>query len=51
MDTILNTPVHVLDKIFALNLDITVWTAQTKLTAEDFGGVQLYYLIVTVTEQ
>ena len=41
MDTVLNTPVHVLDKILALNLDITVWTAKTKLTAEDFGGVQL----------
>ena len=41
MDTVLNTPVHVLDKLLALNLDITVWTAKTKLTAEDFGGVQL----------
>ena len=42
MDTaILNTPIQVLDQILALNLDVTLWTARTKLTAEDFGGVAL----------
>lgn len=39
--SILNTPIQVLDKILALNLDINVWTARTKLTPEDFGGATL----------
>lgn len=37
----LSTPLEVLDKILALNLDITLWSARTKLTAEDFGGAEL----------
>ena len=37
MDAILNTPIQVLDKILALNLDINIWSARAKLTAEDFG--------------
>ena len=39
--TIFNTPVQVLDKILALNLNINVWTARSKLTPEDFGGATL----------
>ena len=35
------TPLHVLDRILALNLDISLWSARTKLTAEDFGGAEL----------
>ena len=38
---ILNTPLQVLDNILALNLNITLWSARKKLTAEDFGGVEL----------
>ena len=38
---VINTPIQVLDKILALNLDITIWSARSKLTAEDFGGVNL----------
>ena len=38
---ILNTPLQVLDNILALNLKITLWSARKKLTAEDFGGVEL----------
>ena len=42
MDTpTLVTPLHVLDRILALNLDISLWSARTKLTAEDFGGAEL----------
>lgn len=41
MDTILNTPIQVLDKILALNLDISIWSARAKLTAEDFGETEL----------
>lgn len=39
--TMLNTPVQVLDNILALNLNITLWSARRKLTAEDFGNVEL----------
>ena len=35
------TPLHVLDRILALNLDISLWSARTKLTEEDFGGAEL----------
>lgn len=38
---VLNTPLQVLDNILALNLNITLWSARKKLTAEDFGGVEL----------
>ena len=42
MDTLtLITPLHVLDRILALNLDISLWSARTKLTEEDFGGAEL----------
>ena len=41
MDAILNTPIQVLDKILALNLDINIWSARAKLTAEDFGETEL----------
>ena len=42
MDTpTLITPLHVLDRILALNLDISLWSARTKLTEEDFGGAEL----------
>jgi len=41
MDTILNTPIQVLDQILALNLDINIWSARAKLTAEDFGETEL----------
>ena len=38
---VLNTPLQVLDNILALNLNITLWSARKKLTAEDFGSVEL----------
>ena len=38
---ILNTPLQVLDNILALNLNITLWSARKKLTAEDFDGIEL----------
>ena len=34
----LNTPYQVLDRLLALNLSVTLWSARTKLTPEDFGG-------------
>ena len=37
----LNTPYQVLDRLLALNLSVTLWSARTKLTPEDFGGVAL----------
>lgn len=41
MEAILNTPIQVLDNILALNLDINIWSARAKLTAEDFGETEL----------
>ena len=35
------TPIQVLDNILVINLDITLWSARRKLTAEDFGGIEL----------
>ena len=32
---------EVLDKIVALNLDVTLWTGRKKLEAQDLGGVNL----------
>jgi hypothetical protein len=33
--------VQILDQLTAVNLNVSVWTARKKLTAEDFGGVEL----------
>jgi len=41
MEAILNTPIQVLDNILALNLNINIWSARAKLTAEDFGETEL----------
>ncbi len=42
MNTItLTTPIQTLDKILAINLNISLWTARTKLTADDLGGAVL----------
>ena len=36
----LNTPYQVLDRLLALNLSVTLWSARTKLTPEDFAEVK-----------
>ena len=41
MTATLTTPITVLDQILAINLNITLWSARTKLTAEDFSGIEL----------
>ncbi len=40
MDTI-QSDFTVLDKLLAVNLSITLWSARKKMTAEDIGGVKL----------
>lgn len=37
----MNTNITVLDNLFALNLDVNIWTARKKLTPSDFGGAEL----------
>jgi hypothetical protein len=33
--------VQILDQLTAVNLNVAIWTARKKLTADDFGGVEL----------
>jgi hypothetical protein len=33
--------IHILDRLTAVNLNVAIWTARTKLTAEDFGQAEL----------
>jgi hypothetical protein len=33
--------IHILDQLTAVNLSVSIWTARKKLTADDFGGVDL----------
>jgi hypothetical protein len=33
--------IKILDQLCAVNLDVVIWTARKKLTAEDFGNVEL----------
>jgi hypothetical protein len=33
--------IHILDRLTAVNLNVVIWTARTKLTAEDFGQAEL----------
>ena len=39
--TRLLTDITVLDRLLAINLDISLWSARKKLTSEDFGDVEL----------
>ena len=39
--TQLLTDITVLDRLLAINLDISLWSARKKLTSEDFGDVEL----------
>ncbi len=41
MDTVFPTNIQVLDKLLAVNLNISLWSARKKLSAEDFGEVPL----------
>jgi hypothetical protein len=36
-----NSHLTILDRLVAVNLNITIWSARKKLTAADFGGVEL----------
>jgi hypothetical protein len=33
--------IKILDQLTAVNLSVSIWTARKKLTAEDFGGIEL----------
>ena len=33
--------IRILDKLLALNLSVSLWSARRKMTAEDMGGVNL----------
>ena len=33
--------IKILDRLTAVNLNVSIWTARRKLTAEDFGGIEL----------
>lgn len=33
--------IKILDRLVVVNLNIAIWTARKKLTAADFGGVEL----------
>jgi hypothetical protein len=33
--------IEILDQLTAVNLSVSIWTARQKLTAEDFGGIEL----------
>lgn len=37
----LQSDIRILDNLFALNLNISLWSARKKMTPEDFGGVEL----------
>lgn len=37
----IQSDITVLDSLFAVNLNISLWTARRKMTPEDFGGVEL----------
>ena len=37
----IQSDIKVLDNLLALNLDISLWSARRKMTAEDLGGTEL----------
>ena len=41
MNTSLPSDIHILDNLLALNLDISLWSARRKMSADDLGGAEL----------
>lgn len=41
MNTSLPSDIRILDNLLALNLDISLWSARRKMSAEDLGGAEL----------